>query len=139
MALFYNLWDSMLLLICLSLCQYLHFENGCVVFDKKCHILELFTNRTVVSPMTHKVCHIKNIRFNIIIKPNIFNLIHSSVNIWRCVFVYINLKVFSNIWIIFVMLYNNVANLIPFSNPADAQNVSCLGICGRDICSKSYV
>ena len=24
-------------------------------------------------------------------------------------------------------------------NPADAQNVSCLGLCGRDICPKSYV
>ena len=23
------------------------------------------------------------------------------------------------------------------SNPADAQNVSCLGLCGRDICPKS--
>ena len=25
------------------------------------------------------------------------------------------------------------------SNPAEAQNVSCLGICGRDICPKSSV
>ena len=23
------------------------------------------------------------------------------------------------------------------SNPADAQNVSCLGLCGRDVCPKS--
>ena len=23
------------------------------------------------------------------------------------------------------------------SNPSDVQNVSCLGLCGRDICSKS--
>ena len=24
------------------------------------------------------------------------------------------------------------------SNPADAQNVSCLGLCGKDICLKCY-
>ena len=30
------------------------------------------------------------------------------------------------------------ANLSALSNPADAQNVSCLGLCGRDICPKSY-
>ena len=24
------------------------------------------------------------------------------------------------------------------SNPADAQNISCLGLCGRDVCPKSY-
>ena len=25
------------------------------------------------------------------------------------------------------------------SNPADAQNVSCLGLCGRDICPKAML
>ena len=33
---------------------------------------------------------------------------------------------------------DSVANLSALSNPADAQNVSCLGLCGRDICPKSY-
>ena len=30
---------------------------------------------------------------------------------------------------------DSVANFSAFSNPADAQNVSCLGLCGRDICT----
>ena len=29
-------------------------------------------------------------------------------------------------------------NFIALSNPADAQDVSCLGLCGRDICPRSY-
>ena len=33
---------------------------------------------------------------------------------------------------------DSVANFSSLSNPADAQNVSCLGLCGRDISPKSY-
>ena len=33
---------------------------------------------------------------------------------------------------------DSVDNLSVLSNPADAQNVSCLRLCHRDICSKSY-
>ena len=29
---------------------------------------------------------------------------------------------------------DSFANFSKLSNPADAQNVSCLGVCGRDIC-----
>ena len=31
-----------------------------------------------------------------------------------------------------------VANFSVLSNPADAQNASCLGLCGKDMCPKSY-
>ena len=34
---------------------------------------------------------------------------------------------------------DSVTDSSTFSNPADAQNVSCLGLCGRDICSKNFV
>ena len=33
---------------------------------------------------------------------------------------------------------DSVAYFTALSNPADAQNGSCLGLCGRDICPKSY-
>ena len=33
---------------------------------------------------------------------------------------------------------DSAANFSALSNPADAQNVSCLGLCDRDICPKSY-
>ena len=33
---------------------------------------------------------------------------------------------------------DNVAYFPALSNPADAQNISCLGLCDRDICPKSY-
>ena len=33
---------------------------------------------------------------------------------------------------------DSVTNFSALSNPADTQNVSCLGLCGRDICPKSY-
>ena len=33
---------------------------------------------------------------------------------------------------------DSVTDSSVISNPADAQNVSCLGLCGRDICPKSY-
>ena len=33
---------------------------------------------------------------------------------------------------------DRVANFSVLSNPVDAQNVSCLGLCGRVICSKKY-
>ena len=33
---------------------------------------------------------------------------------------------------------DSVANFSALSNPADAQNVSCLVLYGRDICPKSY-
>ena len=54
-------------------------------------------------------------------------------------FIY-NLDVFRKKW------YNasrrgasdNVTDSSVLSNPADAQNVSCVGLCGRDICPKSY-
>ena len=32
---------------------------------------------------------------------------------------------------------DSVTDTSVLSNPADAQNVSCLGLCGRDICPKS--
>ena len=32
---------------------------------------------------------------------------------------------------------DSVTDSSVLSNPADAQNVSCLGLCGRDICPKS--
>ena len=32
---------------------------------------------------------------------------------------------------------NSVTDSSELSNPADAQNVSCLGLCGKDICPKS--
>ena len=32
---------------------------------------------------------------------------------------------------------DSVTDYPVFSNPADIQNVSCLGLCGRDICLKS--
>ena len=32
---------------------------------------------------------------------------------------------------------DSVTDSLTFSNPADAQNVSCLGLCGSDICPKS--
>ena len=32
---------------------------------------------------------------------------------------------------------DSIANFSMFSNPADAQNISCLGLCGMDICPKS--
>ena len=32
----------------------------------------------------------------------------------------------------------SVAKFSALSSPADAQNVSCLGLCGKDICLKSY-
>ena len=34
---------------------------------------------------------------------------------------------------------DSVTDSSVLSNPADAQNVSCLGLCGRDICPKSSV
>ena len=40
-----------------------------------------------------------------------------------------------------VQLYgasDSLANFSALSNPADAQNVSCLGLCGRDVCPKNY-
>ena len=33
--------------------------------------------------------------------------------------------------------FDRVTDCSVLSNPADAQNVSCLGLCGRDICPKS--
>ena len=33
---------------------------------------------------------------------------------------------------------DSVANFPALSNPTDAQNVSCLGLCGSDICPKSF-
>ena len=33
---------------------------------------------------------------------------------------------------------DSVTDSSTLSNPADAKNVSCLGLCGRDICQKSY-
>ena len=33
---------------------------------------------------------------------------------------------------------DNVAIFSALSNPADTNNVSCLELCGRDICPKSY-
>ena len=33
---------------------------------------------------------------------------------------------------------DSIACFSALSNPADAQNVSCLGLCGRDICPKRY-
>ena len=41
---------------------------------------------------------------------------------------------YCNFWDILTM-YNRFHLVL--SNPADAQNVSCLGLCGRDICPKS--
>ena len=35
-------------------------------------------------------------------------------------------------------VYDSVTNLSALSNPADVQNVSCLGHCGRNIIPKSY-
>ena len=32
---------------------------------------------------------------------------------------------------------DSVPDFSVLSNPADAQNASCLGLCGRDICPKS--
>ena len=32
---------------------------------------------------------------------------------------------------------DSVTDFSVLSNPDDAQNVSCLGLCGRDICPKS--
>ena len=32
---------------------------------------------------------------------------------------------------------DSVTDFSVLSNPGDAQNVSCLGLCGRDICPKS--
>ena len=32
---------------------------------------------------------------------------------------------------------DSVTDSSVLSNPAEAHNVSCLGLCGRDICSKS--
>ena len=32
---------------------------------------------------------------------------------------------------------DSVTDSSVLSNPADAQNISCLGLCGRDICLKS--
>ena len=32
---------------------------------------------------------------------------------------------------------DSVTDFSVLSNPSDAQNVSCLGLCGRDICPKS--
>ena len=34
---------------------------------------------------------------------------------------------------------DSVTDSSVLSNPADAQNVSCLGLCGRNICPKSSV
>ena len=34
--------------------------------------------------------------------------------------------------------YDSATDSSVLSNPADAQNVSCLGLCGRDICPKSF-
>ena len=31
---------------------------------------------------------------------------------------------------------NSVTDSLALSNPADAQNVSCLGLCSKDICPK---
>ena len=48
-------------------------------------------------------------------------------------------------WLTLILLVSqceasySVANFLPFSNPADAQNVSCLGRFGKDIYPKSYV
>ena len=36
-----------------------------------------------------------------------------------------------------LLLSFSVTDSSTLSNPADAQNVSCLGLCGRDICPKS--
>ena len=33
---------------------------------------------------------------------------------------------------------DSIAYFSALSNPADTQSVSCLGLCGRDICPKSY-
>ena len=33
---------------------------------------------------------------------------------------------------------DSVTDFSVLLNPADAQNVSCLGLCGMDICPKSY-
>ena len=35
-------------------------------------------------------------------------------------------------------VFDIVTDFSVLSNPADAQNVSCLGLCSRDICPKSY-
>ena len=32
---------------------------------------------------------------------------------------------------------DNITDFSMLSNPAGAQNISCLGLCGRDICPKS--
>ena len=34
---------------------------------------------------------------------------------------------------------DSIANFSTFSNPADAQNVSCLGLCGRNIYPKAML
>ena len=34
--------------------------------------------------------------------------------------------------------FDSVTDSSVLSNPADAQNVSCLGLCGKDIYPKSY-
>ena len=34
--------------------------------------------------------------------------------------------------------FDSVANFSALSNLADAQNVSCLEFCGRDVCPNSY-
>ena len=33
---------------------------------------------------------------------------------------------------------DSITDLSMLSNPAGAQNVSCLGLCGRDNCPKNY-
>ena len=33
---------------------------------------------------------------------------------------------------------DSVANFLALSDPVDTQNVSSLGLCGKDICPKSY-
>ena len=33
---------------------------------------------------------------------------------------------------------DSVAGFSELSNPADVQNASCLGLCGKDICPKRY-
>ena len=34
--------------------------------------------------------------------------------------------------------FDSVAYFSALSNPADIQNVSCLGLCDKNICSKNY-
>ena len=56
------------------------------------------------------------------------------------------LIIFHHISIIFTMIFNpnhrgpsdSITDILMLSNSAGAQNIFCLGLCGRDICPKSY-